>query len=180
MGGYEQRVWGLGLGLLLALACTQAPASAFELRGGVGLGVIVAGSDPRVSVSPHAGIFSRTEAGFSFGAESLFSIVPATNSDGIGIYNQSSLAVGYAFENSHFSLGPALSFYSIATCSGDWCGRVTGTAPGAHAQASFYFAGPLGVSVGANVDWIGGESLLLRNVVAATILAGPVLRWRSK
>jgi len=165
-------------GCLLVLA--PRPAQAFELSGGVGLGVLVAGTDPRVAVSPHAGIFWRTESGWMFAVENLLGIVPATNEDGVGVYDQTSLAVGYAWESSHFSLGPALSFYSLATCTGDSCGRVSGTAPGIHAQGSFYFAGPLGVGISANVDWLGGPSLLLHNVVAATLLAGPVLRWRSK
>jgi hypothetical protein len=39
---------------------------------------------------------------------------------------------------------------------------------------------PLGVSVSANVDWIGGRSRVLPGGLAAMIVAGPVLRWSAK
>jgi hypothetical protein len=38
----------------------------------------------------------------------------------------------------------------------------------------------MGVSVRANIDWVGGRSLVLPGGVAAMVTAGPVLRWISK
>lgn len=58
-------------------------------------------------------------------------------------------------------------------------GRLAGLSPGGHAQASVYFAEPLGIALQANVDWIGGRSRVLSSGVAAMVVAGPVFRWRS-
>jgi hypothetical protein len=60
------------------------------------------------------------------------------------------------------------------------CGRVAGVALGGHAQADVYFAGPLGISVSASVDWSGGRSRLVPEGVAVMVVAGPVVRWRPK
>lgn len=50
-------------------------------------------------------------------------------------------------------------------------------AVGGHAQMNAYVAGPLGVSVSANVDWIGGNGLVLPGHASVIAVAGPVLRW---
>jgi hypothetical protein len=63
---------------------------------------------------------------------------------------------------------------------GDGGGRVVGVAPGGHAQVDTYFAGPLGVTVSGNMDWIGGRSAVLPGGIAAMLVAGPVLRWSDK
>ena len=103
------------------------------------------------------------------------------NKAGLGVYNKTSITIGYAWEDVNVSAGPSLSVYSMPTCGVTLlCGRVAGVAPGGHAQADVYFAGPLGVSVSANVDWIGGRSRVIPDGVAALVVAGPVLRWRAK
>lgn len=66
----------------IALVALPSPAEAFELSGGVSLGGILAGTEPRLAVSPHAGISWRMESGFLVAAHDLFSILPATNRDG--------------------------------------------------------------------------------------------------
>ena len=113
-------------------------------------------------------------------AHDSFSILPATNNDGAGIYNQTSVTLGYASENANFSVGPSLSIYSMPACGIDLCGRVVGLAPGGHAQVSVYLVGPLGVSVSATVDWVGGNSLVLPGGVAAMVVAGPAIRWSAE
>jgi hypothetical protein len=100
--------------------------------------------------------------------------------DGSGFYNKTSAAIRYASENVMFSVGPSLSVYSMPACGRTLCGRVAGVAPGGFVQTEMYFAGPLGVSVSGNVDWVGGESLVLPGGVAVMVLAGPVLRWSAK
>jgi hypothetical protein len=102
------------------------------------------------------------------------------NGSGIGVYNHTTITIGYAWENVNFSAGPSLAIYSMASCGRFFCGRVAGLAPGANARADLFFTGPLGVSLSANVDWVSGSSLVLPGGVAAMVVAGPVFRWNSK
>lgn len=171
------RAFALSCGGLLAFA---TPAEAFELSGGVSVGGLLVGTLPRFAVSPHAAIAWRRKSGFSFAVDDLCSVLPGTGRLGVGVYNQTSVAFGYAWEGGDVRMGPSFSLYSMPACSATLCGRVVGLAPGGHAQANVYFAGPVGVSVSANVDWVGGRSLVLRGGWAAMIVAGPVFRWRSK
>lgn len=155
-------------------------AEAFEISGGVNLGGILMGTEPRLAVSPQARIGWRAEGGFLFAVHDAFSIVPATNRLAVGVYNETSIAFGIASDNANFSVGPSLAVYSMPACGATLCGRVVGLAPGGHVGLSVYFAGPLGVSVNASVSWVGGDSLVLPGGVAAMIVAGPVLRWGGK
>jgi hypothetical protein len=154
------------------------PARAFELSGGVSLGGILAGTAPRLAVSPHAGVSWQIKDGFLVAAHDVCSIMP--NTLGVGVYNQTTAAVGYEGETRNFSVGPSLSIYSMPACGAKLCGRVAGLSPGGHARVNVYLFGPLGISVDGNVDWVGGKSLVLPGGVAAMVVAGPVLRWRSK
>jgi len=170
-------LWTSLFGLILT-ASVQAGAT--EASGGISLGRIQAGTVPRLAVSPHVGISWPQESGFLFAIDDLCSILPPINKDGMGVYNQISVAIGYAVKKGDFSAGPSLSIYSMPACGVTLCGRVVGVAPGGHAQTELYFAGPLGVSVSANVDWVGGRSLVLPGGVAVMVVVGPVLRWRVK
>ena len=165
--------------LALAIVAASRPVEALELSGGVSWGGILAGTVPRFAVSPHAGVSWRTESGFLFEARNLCSILLASNKDGVGIYDQTSATIGYASKKSSFSAGPSFSIYNMPACGATLCGRLAGLAPGGRAQASVYFADPLGVALQANVDWMGGRSRVLSGGVAAMVVAGPVLRWRS-
>ena len=165
---------------LFVLVVVPMPAAAYELSGGVSMGGILAGTVPHLAVSPHAGLSWRMESGFLIAVHDLFSILPPLKDDGAGVYNQTSVAIGYASENSNFSAGPSLSIYSMPACGAKWCGRVAGLSPGGHVQANVYFAGPWGVSVSANVDWVDGSSVVLPGGVVAMVVAGPVVRWDSE
>jgi hypothetical protein len=165
--------------LVLAIVAASRPVEAFELSGGVSLGGILAGTLPRFAVSPHAGISWRTESGFLFEARNLCSILLAPSKEGVGIYDQTSATIGYASEKGSFSAGPSLSIYAMPVCGAALCGRLAGISPGGRIQASIYFADPLGVALQANVDWMSGSSRVLSGSVAAMIVAGPILRWRS-
>ena len=166
--------------LSLALLLAPAPAEAFELSTGVSVGGILAGATPRFALSPNVGLSLRTEAGFLFAAHDVLSILVPINGAGAGFDNRLSAAVGYATENSAFSIGPSLSVYLMPVCSPLVCGQVLGLSPGAQAQAEVYLAGPLGVAVTASAGWMGGRSYSLSGGVAAMVIAGPVLRWTSK
>lgn len=172
------RAFGLmgACGLLLV----PAPAGAFELSGGVSLGGVMAGTKPRFAVSPHAGIAWPMETGLLVAVSDVCSIMPATNGRGPGVHNQTSVAVGYASDKARFSAGPSVSFYSMLACGSTICGRVVGVSPGVHFQASMYFVGQLGLSVSAALEWMGGSSGVLPDGVAATVVAGPVVRWSTK
>jgi hypothetical protein len=161
--------------------CGTDAGRAFELSGGVSLGGFQVGTVPRLAVTPHVGISWRKESDFLFVVHDLFSILTPINKAGIGVYNKTSAAIGYASEKVNVSAGPSLSIHSMPVCGVTLlCGRVVGVALGGYAQADVYFAGPLGVSVSANVAWIGGRSLVLPGGVAALVVAGPALRWSAK
>lgn len=182
----EETVWTRGRrtagAVLVGFVVVLVPrlARALELNGGVGLGGFIAGTVPRLAVSPHAGLSWRMESGFLFAIHDLFSVLPLSTRGGIGIYNQASTAIGYASKDVNFSVGPSFGVYSMVACSVTLCGRVAGLSPGGQAQANAFFAGPLGVSVSGYVNWVGGSSLVLPGGVAAMVVAGPVLRWDSK
>ncbi|MDI3290751.1 hypothetical protein [Polyangium sp. 15x6] len=162
------------------LLATPGRARAFELSGGVSLGGILVGTDPRLAVSPHARMSWRMKGSILLAVDEMCSILPSTNELGAGVYNHTSVAVGYASQQGNFSLGPSLSLYTMPACGVTLCGRVAGVAPGARAQADVSFVGPRGVSVSAAVDWVGGRSLVLPGGIAAMVVAGPVLRWGAK
>lgn len=164
------------IGLLLLVAPTSAEA--FELSGGVSLGGVLAGSKPRFAVTPQVGITWRLESGALFAAHEVLSVLPAIDRHGAGVYSQTSAVLGYGTERFNLRVGPALSIYSMPACNRALlCGRVVGVAPGGHVQANLYFVGPLGVSVNASVDYVGGSSPVLPGGVAVTVNVGPVLRW---
>jgi hypothetical protein len=170
----------IGALFVLVFAGGPTPAAAFELNGGVGLGGMLAGTAPRLAVSPHAGIAWHMESGLLFAVQELFSVMPPIGKTGAGVSSQTSAALGYASKSCNFSAGPSLSIYSIPACGPTLCGRVVGLAVGGHFQADVYLAEPLGVSVSANVDWIGGSSRVLPGGVAAMVVAGPVFRLSSR
>ena len=166
--------------VVLLLVVVPTPAGAFELSGGVSLGGILAGTAPRLAVSPHAGIAWHIDGGLLFAVQELFSVLPPIGTAGAGVVNHTSAAIGYASKGGNFSAGPSLSIYSMPACGATLCGRVVGLSAGGHMQADVYFAEPLGVSVSADVDWIGGSSRVLPGGVAAMVVAGPVFRLASR
>ncbi|WP_437592891.1 hypothetical protein [Sorangium sp. So ce1000] len=164
--------------LLLSVVPTQAGAS--ELSAGISFGGIQAGTATRFAVSPHAGISWRISSNILFNVHDLLNIVPPIQIGGTGIYNSAIAALGYGWKNGDFSAGPSVAIYFMPACGSTLCGHVAGMAVGAHAQTNAYVAGPLGVSVGANVDWVGGRSLVLPGYVSVLVVVGPVLRWSIK
>ena len=156
------------------------PVKAYELSAGVSLGWLQAGTVPRLAVGPHADIAWPIQRDILFTVHDLCTILPPTQEDGPGVYNQTSVDIGYAWEDVNVSAGPSVAFYVVPACGITLCGRVGGMAVGGHAQSSAYVAGPLGVSVSANVNWIGGGSLVLPGYVSVVVVAGPVLRWSAK
>lgn len=170
--------------LCLLCACVlvlvPAHAAAFDFSAGVGLGGILAGTQPHLAVSPHVGVSWPLGSVFRFAAHDMFSILAATNKDGVGVHNETSVALGVAWEKGSFNLGPSLSIFSMPACRHRLCGRVVGLAPGGHAQVNVFVAGPLGVSVSASVEWLEGRSLIFPGGVAAMVVAGPMIRWQDE
>ncbi|WP_437756256.1 hypothetical protein [Sorangium sp. So ce1389] len=167
-----------GFALVLSVVPTQAEAS--ELSAGISLGWIQAGTATRLAVSPHAGISWRIKRDVLFRLHDLFSVVPPIQIGGAGVYNSAIVAIGYGWDNGDLSAGPSVAIYFMPACGRALCGHVAGMAAGAHAQTNAYVAGPLGVSVSANVDWVDGSSLVLPGYVSVLVVAGPVLRWSVK
>ncbi|AUX39386.1 hypothetical protein SOCE26_007770 [Sorangium cellulosum] len=166
--------------LALVLAAVPERGNAAEMSAGVSLGWIRAGTSPRLAVGPQAGISWSIERDLLFKVHDLCSFVPPIQAGGSGVYNHTSVAVGYAWKDVDVSAGPSVAVYLIPACGVRLCGRVAGIAVGGHAQVNVYVAGPLGVSVSANVDWISGSSLVLPSHVSATFVVGPVLRWSTQ
>ncbi|WP_437607867.1 hypothetical protein WMF20_44325 [Sorangium sp. So ce834] len=143
------------------------------------LGWLQAGTVPRLAVGPHAGISWLIQRDILFSVHDLCTFLPPTQADGPGVYNQTSVDLGYAWKDVNVSAGPSVALYVMPACGTTLCGRVGGMAVGGHGQASAYVVGPLGVSMSANVNWIGGGSLVLPGYVSVVVVAGPVLRWSA-
>ncbi|WP_437665647.1 hypothetical protein [Sorangium sp. So ce1182] len=161
--------------LLLSVVPTQADAS--ELSAGIGFGGIQAGTVTHLAVSPHAGISWRINGNILLNVHDLLSVVPPIQIGGAGVYNSTIVALGYGWKNVDLSAGPSVAIYFMPACGSTLCGHVAGMAAGVHAQTNAYIAGALGVSVSANVDWIGGSSLVIPGYVSVLVVVGPVLRW---
>jgi hypothetical protein len=167
------------VGFLCACLVVVAPSSAqaLEVSGGVSVGGILAGMKPRLAVSPHLAVAWITERRLLFAVQETPSILPAINDHGPGIYNQITAVVGYGWRDYNLSMGPAFSIYSIPACDASTCRRVVGLSAGGHAQFDAYLTGPLGLSASVNLDWIGGNSIVLPGSLAITAVAGPILRF---
>ncbi|WP_437953402.1 hypothetical protein WME98_24040 [Sorangium sp. So ce296] len=164
--------------LVLGVASTQAEAS--ELSAGVSLGWIQAGTAPRLAVGPHAGISWHIKKNLLLKLHDLCSLVPPIQVGGAGVYNHTSVSLGYRWEDGDVGAGPSVAIYLMPACGDTLCGQVAGVAVGGHAQASAYVMGPLGISASANVDWIGGRSLVLPGYASVVVVAGPAIRWSAR
>jgi hypothetical protein len=164
----------------LVLVVVPTPAEALELNGGVSLGWMQAGTVPHLAVGPRWAVLWRSKSGLLLSVHDQCSILPPIQKEGVGVYNQTSVAIGRAWKDGDFSVGPSMAIYSMTTCGVTLCGHVDGVAVGGHAQANMYLAGPLGLSVSAELDWAGGDSLVLPGGVAAMVVAGPVIRWSDQ
>jgi hypothetical protein len=156
------------------VAVVPARTEAFELNGGVSVGGIQIGAEPKLAISPFAGLLWRRENDFRFEMHNMLSIVPGAR---VGVYDRTAVTLGYASRAVNVNLGPSLSLYSMASCRGLICHRVMGLAPGGHAQTDWYFAGRLGASLSANLDWAGGGSRVLPGNLVIMVTAGPVWRF---
>jgi hypothetical protein len=174
----QQISWAAGV--VLPLLMVPARVEAYELSAGVSLGWLQAGIVPRLTVGPHAGISWPIQRDILLTVHDMCMILPSTQADGPGVYNQTSVDLGYAWKGGNFSAGPSVAFYVVPACGSTLCGLFGGLAVGGHAQTNAYVAGPLGVSVSMNVDWVGRGSLVLPGYVSVVVVAGPVLRWSGK
>ena len=169
--------WSLGLLGVCGVVVVPATADALEVSFGVSVGGIQVGTEPRLAVSPFAGLLWHTEGGFLFEVHNMCSLLADSR---VGIHERTSATVGYAWHTGDVSIGPSLSFYSMFACDPMACRRVEGAAPGGHAQVDWYFARFLGVSLSTNVAWYGGSSSVLPDNPAVMVTAGPIVRLESQ
>lgn len=167
----------LGLSCACVAGLASLRAQAVEINGGVSVGGLQVGTEPKLAVSPFVGVAWHSESGFSVSLHNMFSVVVGSR---VGVHNRTSATLGYAWGTGDFSVGPSLSFYSLLVCGPLVCRRVEGAAPGGHVQVDWYFLGPLGVSLSGNVAWYGGASSVLPGSVAVMVTAGPILRLEAK
>lgn len=163
------------LALLFACLLPSLPSNAlaFELSGGLSVGGIQIGTEPRLALSPFVSLLWNTQKGLLFELHQMFSILPGPR---VGIYDRTAANLGYAWKTGNLSFGPSLSIYSMPVCGAVICDRVVGIAPGVHAKGDWYFAEPLGASVSANLDWARGSSRILSDALVVMVTAGPILR----
>lgn len=161
-------------GCASALVALPAPAMAFELSGGVSVGGIRIGADPRLAVSPFAGLLWHRNRDFTLEVHDMFSVLPGER---VEAHDRTAVALVYAWNTGKASLGPSLSIYWMPVCGVVICSQVLGIAPGGHAQVDWCFFESLGLSVGANLDWAGGSSRVLRHGLMAMATAGPVWKF---
>lgn len=152
-------------------------ARAFDFAAGVSVGAVFVGTRPALAVTPHLSVSIRTEGGFLLALQDKLSFLPASDSDALGVHNYVIVGVGYAWPKGELRAGPSFGVYSLSVCLHTLCGRADGAGIGGDLQATYFFAGPLGASLSATVDWLGGGTRFLPGGVAAMGVAGPVLRW---
>jgi hypothetical protein len=116
-------------GCVCPLVVVPTSAKALEFNGGVSVGGIQVGIEPRLAVSPFAGWLWRSEGDFRLEVHNMLSIVPGA---GVGVYDRTAVTLGYATKTSTVSLGPSLAIYSSAMTTAQ---KGTGTA-GASAPKS--------------------------------------------
>ena len=161
------------LSAALCVLTFSTTAQALELTGGVSVAGIQMGAKPLLAASPFASVQWRTESGLLFEVHNMLSIVPERT---MGFHDRTAAGAGYAWKTGKLSVGPSLSLYSLPVCNAHICDRIVGAAPGGHVQADWFFAGPLGVSLSANVDWVAGTPRVLAEGPVVMVTAGPVLR----
>ncbi|CAN96291.1 hypothetical protein predicted by Glimmer/Critica [Sorangium cellulosum So ce56] len=109
MGTRSRRIpWAVLLVAPLVVVPTQGEAS--ELSAGVSLGWLQAGTIPRLAVGPHAGISWPIQRDILFTVHDLCTILPPIQEDGLGVYNQTSVDIGYAWKDGNVSAGPSVAF----------------------------------------------------------------------
>lgn len=166
------------VGMVVAtLAATAVQAA--EVNGGVQIGAVAVGREPRLSITPHLGIaVSPGASGFTAAFSEQLGLLPRRN--GVDVVTTTNAGLGWSWERAQISGGFALTIYSLLACGRTLCGTVLGVAPGATLRGDFYLVGPLGVAASATVSWWGGDSFVLPGSVVATGMIGPVLRFGDR
>ena len=160
----------------------SAPSTARAAEGnlGVSVGGLVLGTSPRLAVSPHGSAAFLVGNSFRAAVHDMFSILPAIDPHGVGVYNHLSATAGLVWRSGNLNFGPSFAVFSMPACGITLCARLNGVAPGGTVHGSWYFAEPFGVSARLNVDWITGFGNVLPPGVVAVIVVGPVFRWGAR
>ncbi|WP_437593125.1 hypothetical protein [Sorangium sp. So ce1000] len=104
---------GLFFACALLAAPAPAPALALEFSGGVSVGGIQVGTEPKLAVSPFVGWLWRRTGDFRIEVHNVLSIVPGA---GVGVYDRTAVTLGYTTKTGNVSLGPSLSVYMLRVC----------------------------------------------------------------
>jgi hypothetical protein len=173
-----RRRWGFVVLCAVVLVAFPRRAEAYDFSLGFGVGGMLAGVKPHLALSPRGDLWWRTESGLSLGLHDTANVLFPTGNEGPGVFNETSVLLGYATEKVSFGAGPSLSIYLLPACNaGMTCGRALGISPGGHAQASWYIGERFGLTMSGSVGWVGGTSGPLHDGIAAMLVAGPLLRW---
>lgn len=168
------RCFGAALGGMVF--CVPVAALATEVQLGVSVGGMIAGTVPHLAVSPHGGVGWRFGESFRLGLRDMLSILPAVDPHGVGIHDQVSVSVGFAWDGGEIGVGPSLAVFSVPVCGQSLCARLNGLTAGGGVQASAYFAGFLGASARLDVEWMNGAGDVVPASIVAVLVAGPVFR----
>ncbi|WP_437482799.1 hypothetical protein WME75_41570 [Sorangium sp. So ce1014] len=103
-----------------ALVLVAASAQALEFSGGVSVGGIQVGTEPKLAVSPFSGWLWRKERDFRIEVHNMLSIIPGARE---GVHDRTAVTVGYVAKTGNVSLDPSLSLYSMQVCGAVICDR---------------------------------------------------------
>lgn len=165
----------------LALSVVPIGSHAADYSLGVGIGGMLAGVKPHLTVSPKGDVYWRSESGWLVGLHDTANILLANGGEGPGIWNESSVLGGYATPSVVLSGGLSLAEYFMPACNAALtCGRVLGIAPGLHLQAHLFLSERFGALLSGGLAWAIGSSGPLHDTWMGSIVVGPVLRWKEK
>jgi hypothetical protein len=165
---------------LIAAAAVPGPAHGLELSATVTAGLFQVGTSAMFAVMPSLTLRLGPVQGLDLTLADGFMMFPGPGAP-FGFDNRLSVGLGYSWPAFDVDVAGSLSGYWMHACGAELCGRVMGLAPGARARVSYFpWSSSLGITLAGDVGWYGGDSLVLPGNAAATITAGPVLRWQGK
>lgn len=176
MGRFSQLVCSSVAGLC-ALGAVLPEAQALEVAGTAYFGVFQVGTTTRFAVAPGLALRLGAAEGVQLVLQDSFVMFPGPGP--FGFNNQLSAGLGYSWESFDVDVAGSLSAYWMHACGSTLCGRVVGVAPGARVRVAYFPLSWSGLALTGDVGWYGGSSLVLPGGPAATIVAGPVFRWKK-
>lgn len=166
--------------LVCLLAAFPRSAGALEIAGTASFGGFQVGTTTRFAVAPGMSMRFGDAEGLNLSVQNSLVLFPGPGP--FGFSNQASIGVGYARKTFDVDLSASLSGYWMTVCGNTLCGRVVGVAPGVRMRISYFpfeTTEWFGAALTGDVGWYGGDSLVLPGGLAATLVAGPAIRWKK-